>query len=133
MASKLAVAAARSAYLASADGPVIWGVSDCATSAAAAIEAATGVDHWRFFRGRYQDRKSLRALCGCGVSRLLKRFASAQNWPLCEGSDGLCIGIIIGTEGPAIAMGFEGVWFARGGLAVTIESLDRVHRAWRVY
>lgn len=132
MATSNVIARARAAYLASADGAVIWGVSDCATSAAAAIEAATGKDLWRFFRGRYQDRATLRQLCGCGVSRLLKRFATNHGWQRCDGKEGLCIGIVIGGEGPGIAMGFDGTWFARGGLAVTLEPIDRVHVAWRV-
>lgn len=130
MDAKLALA--RKAYFASADGPVIWGVSDCATSAASAIEAATGVDLWRFYRGRYQDRKTLREITGCGVSRLLKRFASVHGWKPCDGASGLCIGVVIGSEGPAIAMGFDGAWFARGGIGIVVEKLDRIHSAWRV-
>jgi hypothetical protein len=124
--------AARRAYLANADGAVVWGISDCATSAAAAIQAATGQDLWALYRGQYQDRATLRRLTGCGVSRLLKRFASSHGWEACDGTKGLCIGIVIGSEGPGIAMGFDGTWLARGGLAVMVEPVNRVHSAWRV-
>jgi hypothetical protein len=126
------ISLARKAYLHDANGPVIWGVSDCATSASAAIQAATGFDYWAFYRAKYQDRATLRELCGCGVSRLIKRFAYAHNWTPCDGTKGLCIGLVIGGEGPAIAMGFDGVWLARGGLGVVVEPIARVHSAWRV-
>jgi len=126
------LAPARKAYMSDADGPVIWGVSDCATSAAAAIKAATGFDCWAFYRGNYQDRATLRKLCGCGVSRLVKRFAQSHGWDQCDGVNGLCVGVVIGSEGPAIAMGFDGTWLARGGLGVIVEPIGRVHSSWRV-
>lgn len=127
------VARARAAYLADASyGPVIWGVSDCATSAALAIQSVTGVDHWTFFRGRYHDRASLVKLCGCSVGRLVKRIARGAGWPACDGTKGLCIGFARVREGHAVVMGFDGAWFGRGGVGAAVIDPAAVVRAWRV-
>lgn len=40
-----------------------WGVSDCATLAADAVIACTGIDPLGSFRGAYRDAESLQALC----------------------------------------------------------------------
>lgn len=126
------VARARAAYLKDASGFVVWGVSDCATSAAVAIQSVTGFDHWAFFRGRYQDRASLVALSGCSVGRLVKRFASNAGWKPTDGREGVCIGFARSQEGHAVVMGFDGAWFGRGGLGVAVVDPEDVVRAWRV-
>lgn len=126
---------ARKAYLSSADGPVIWGISDCATSAAAAVEAATGLDHWRFLRGKYHDQNSLRQIVNTSVPGLLRRFAVSQGWQKIDKIEGFCLGIVRGTEGHAIVAGFDGRfprWFGRGGLGAVMLFEPEIIYAWRV-
>lgn len=127
------VARARAAYLADASqGSVVWGTSDCATSAAVAIKAVTGFDHWAFFRGRYFDRSTLVTLSGCSVGRLVKRIAKAADWKASDGRDGVCIGFARSREGHAVVMGFDGAWFGRGGVGAAVIDPDAIVRAWRV-
>lgn len=133
MATRISVA--RAAYLRASSGSVVWGVSDCGTSAAAAIEAATGFDPWRFFRGRYQDRKTLEQLSGAPAALLVRRIARFQKWLPVTSLEGLCIGLIRSDEGHAVVMGFGGerpCWLGRGGHGVVWLHEPKIIRAWRV-
>ncbi|MBV6659223.1 MAG: hypothetical protein KI785_15780 [Devosiaceae bacterium] len=129
------LSAARAAYFADADGSVIWGVSDCATSAAAAIEAATSFDPWFWYRGKYHDRQSLQKLSGVPVGLLVRRIARACNWRSVKQIDGLCLGLMRADEGHAVVMGFEHpkpVWIGRGGVGAVMLHEPKIIRAWKV-
>jgi hypothetical protein len=117
-----------------------WGEHDCCLFACDAIEAITGVDPAKWFRGRYSDRHgavvSLRRFCDGGLEEAMARIAHDLNAPeiapaYARRGDAVFLRQANGIPSFGICMGAEvAVAALPAGVAMLPGSLTL--RAWRV-
>ena len=125
------------------DRPFKWGQHDCALFFCGAVEAMTGVDLARDFRGEYSSRgaavRRMRAFADGGLEQLVEKRAAAYSIPevpvaFAQRGDGLLFETPQG-QGPAlgiVALDGMHVLSVSPGKTLFVGRVMDCRRAWRI-
>lgn len=113
--------------------PLRWGKDDCLMALAAIVQAATGKDVGKPYRGRYRSQRGAERVLGArGVPGALSKAARSLGWrPIApHAAQTGSLGMVMTPAGPAGVMRYGDLWIGRvrEGFACVVS--DAVLRAW---
>ncbi|MCK5641912.1 MAG: hypothetical protein KAJ19_14005 [Gammaproteobacteria bacterium] len=118
--------------------PLVWGQHDCALFAASAIEAMTGIDVAKKFRGKYKTARGaagqMKKFAGGGIPELADKIAAQHGFesiPVAFAQRGDVVETDT-PEGPGlgVCVGAEFVIIGESGLVDW--PMTEANRAWRI-
>lgn len=112
--------------------PMVWGEHDCCLWAATVVDALTGSDIAKTYRGAYANkRQAARMLAGLGGSldALADRWLPQRPVKYAQRGDVVMIGT---DEGPALAVNIGATIAAVSATGLTFYPASAALKAWRV-
>jgi hypothetical protein len=115
-----------------------WGSADCCLTVCDGLQAITGIDPARAFRGKYTTKTgaygALKRFAGGGLAATAEKITAGLGWPeipvlMARRGD---VGLVNTDEGEALAICIGARWATQGAAGLVYLSIKSGLRAWRV-